>query len=481
MEQKKVINGFIWRFLERCGAQGVTFLVSIILARILGPEYYGVIAIITVFTSILQCFVDYGLGLALVQKKDADDLDFSSVFYFNTLFCVVLYFLLFAAAPYIAAFYENDELTSLTRVLGLTIVISGVKNIQQSYVSRHMMFKKFFFSTLGGTIAAAVVGIAMAMNGFGAWALVFQHLVNTLVDTVILWFTVKWRPKRMFSWERLKCLFSYGWKLLASSLLDTIANDVRQLIIGKIYTEEDLAFYNKGKQFPNIIMTNINTAINSVLFPAMSSVQDDVSSVKRMTRQSISISTFIMAPMLVGLGVCAGPIVNVVLTDKWASCVFFMRIFCFSFALYPMHIANLNAIKAMGRSDIFLKLEIAKKVVGIIAILATMFISVEAMAYSVLATAIIGLIINAWPNKKLLNYSLGEQLKDVLPSFLMSGAMGLCVYSILWLKLSDWLTLLIQIPLGVLLYFGFAKIFRSESLSLCLKTAKAYFSKETGK
>ena len=215
----KTITNMIWRFAERCGAQGVSFIVSIVLARILIPEDYGMISLVTVFTTIMQVFVDGGLGNALIQKKDADDLDFSSVFYCNLVVCSILYLVISFAAPYIAAFYKLNNLTPIVRVLGLTIVISGVKGVQQAYVSKKLIFKRFFFATLGGTVGAAVLGIFLACNGFGVWALVAQQIFNTLVDTIILWFTVKWRPKKMFSWNRLKNLYSYGWKLLASNLI----------------------------------------------------------------------------------------------------------------------------------------------------------------------------------------------------------------------------------------------------------------------
>lgn len=470
--KRSVLTSFIWRFAERCGAQGVTFVVSIVLARLLDPAVYGTIALVTVFTTLLQVFIDSGMGNALIQKKDADDLDFSSVFFFNIAICVVLYIGLFFAAPLIARFYKMPELTPVVRVIGLMLIISGVKNVQQAYVSRHLMFKRFFFATLGGTIGAAVVGIGMAWAGFGVWALVCQTLFNALVDTIILWITVKWRPKWMFSWQRLKGLFSYGWKLLVSALLDTLYNDLRSLIIGKLYTTDDLAFYNKGKQFPNLIVTNVNTSIDSVLLPTMAARQDDRERVRNMTRRSIKVSTYIMVPFMAGLAACAEPIVRILLTDKWLPCVPFLRIFCVTFAFYPIHTANLNAIKAMGRSDLFLRLEILKKVIGLAAILITMWISVEAMAYSLLVTSVLSQIINSWPNRKLLNYSYLDQLRDVLPSICLAVFMGACVFSLQYLPLRTWLILLIQVPLGACIYIVGSKLFHLESFAYILATAK---------
>ncbi|MGN0171109.1 MAG: lipopolysaccharide biosynthesis protein [Lachnospiraceae bacterium] len=468
MNKNGVITNFIWRFAERCGAQFVTFIVSIVLARLLMPEDYGTIALVTVFSNIMQVFVDSGLGTALIQKKDADDIDFSSVFYFNFAICIVLYLIMFFAAPIIASFYNIPELTSIVRVISLTIIISGVKGVQQSYVSRNMMFKRFFYATLGGTIFSAIVGIAMAYLGFGVWAIVAQQLSNTAIDTLILWITVKWRPKLMFSWNQLKGLLGFGWKMLCSALLDTIYNNLRSLLIGKVYSSADLAYYNEGKKFPNLIVTNINSSINSVLLPAMSNEQDDKGRVKNMTRRSIMVSCYIMAPLMIGLACCARNVVIVVLTAKWLPCVFFLQIFCITYMFYPIHTANLNAIKAMGRSDLFLKLEIWKKVIGMILLLATMFISVKAMAYSLLISTLTSMVINAWPNKKLLGYSFLEQMKDILPSIILAIGMGGAVYLIGFLSFPILPLLLIQVICGGIFYIVGSAVFKLEPFTYLL-------------
>ena len=474
---KSVITNFIWRFAERSGAQLVTFVVSIVLARLLMPEDYGTIALVTVFTTIMQVFVDSGLGTALIQKKDADDLDFSSVFYFNFVVCIVLYLVMFFAAPFIASFYNMPELTPVVRVISLTIVISGINGVQQSFVSRNMLFKRFFYATLGGTIFSAFLGIAMAYAGFGVWAIVAQQLSNTAIDTLILWITVKWRPKLMFSWNRLKGLLSFGWKMLCSALLDTVYNNLRSLLIGKVYSSADLAYYNEGKKFPNLIVTNINTSIDSVLLPAMSKEQDDKDRVKNMTRRSIMVSCYIMAPLMIGLACCASNIVVVVLTEKWLLCVFFLQVFCINYMFYPIHTANLNAIKAMGRSDLFLKLEIWKKVIGMILLLATLFISVKAMAYSLLISTLTSMIINSWPNKKLLDYSILEQMKDILPSILLAVGMGAVVYFIGLLNLPTLPLLLIQVVCGGLIYVAGSAIFKLEPFTYLLGIIKPIFQK----
>lgn len=471
---KKVFDNFLWRFFERCGAQGVTFIVSLVLARILDPAVYGTLALVSVFTAILQVFIDSGLGSALVQKKDADDLDFSSVFYFNVTAAVVLYAALFFAAPLIARFYEHPELTPVIRVMGLSLLIGGVKNIQQSYVSRTMQFKRFFFATLGGTIGAAVVGIWMASRGYGVWALVMQNLFNTTVDTIILWLTVRWRPKRMFSFRRLKGLFSYGWKLLASGLIDTVYGRLRELVIGKVYTTSDLAFYNKGIDWPNVFVTNINSSIDSVLLPTMSAAQDDRSVVRDMTRRAIKTSTYCIMPIMVGLAVCGEPLTRIILTEKWLPSVPFMRIFCFTYAFYPIHTANLNAIKALGRSDTFLILEIVKKVIGLTVLFLTMYRGVMVMAYSLLFTSVLSQIVNTWPNRKLLNYSYPQQLRDILPAMLLAVSMGAVVYCVQFLGLGDWLTLLIQVPLGIVIYIGGSMLLKLDSFQFVLSIVRSY-------
>lgn len=370
---------------------------------------------------------------------------------------------MFMAAPIIANFYKDVSLTPIIRVISLTIVISGVKGIQQSYVSRNMLFKRFFYATLGGTVFSAFLGIGLAYSGFGVWAIVAQQLSNTAIDTLILWLTVKWRPKKMFSWKRLKGLLSFGWKMLASALLDTLYGNIRSLIIGKMYSSADLAYYNQGDKFPYVIANNINTSIDSVLLPTMADVQDDAGRVKAMTRRAIKTSTYIMAPLMMGLAFCAEPIVRLVLTDKWLPCVPFLRIFCITYMFYPIHTANLNAIKAMGRSDLFLKLEIAKKIVGMTLLLSTMWFGVMAMAYSLLVSSVTSQIINSWPNRKLLNYRYLDQLRDILPGIALAIFMGCCVNLVGLLHLSNAATLLIQIPMGAAIYIGASAALHLES------------------
>ena len=477
MNSKKVLVNLIWRFLERSGAQIVSFIVSIILARLLSPEHYGTIALVTVFISILQTFVDSGFANALIQKKDADDVDFSSVFYFNISSCVILYAVMFLSAPFIAGFYKIPELTAIVRVISLKLVLAGVKNVQQAYVSRNMMFKKFFYATIAGTIGAAAIGIVMAYMGFGVWALVAQQLFNVFASTVVLWVMVKWRPKKVFSFQRLKGLISYGWKLLAVSLMNNIYNEGRQLVIGKFYSPADLALYNKGRQFPDLFVKNINTSIESVLFPALSKVQDNPQSVKLMTRRAIRVSSYIMAPFMIGLALVSKPLITLLLTEKWIECVPFMQVFCLAFLIRPVSSANLNAMKAMGRSDLFLKIDIIKIVVGIVLLIATISYGPLAVAYGFLASGIIGMFVNVKPNKELLKYGYIEQIKDLLNPIVPILSMIATVLLAGRIKFSPFIALSVQIPVGMITYIAVSALTKNESFRYVLALLKSLMQK----
>ena len=471
-KKQSVITNFIWRFMERGGTYVMNFIVSVVLARLLDPSLYGTVALVTAITTILQVFVDSGMANSLIQKKDTDDLDYSSVFYFNLAFCLLLYAGLFFCAPWISRLYRIPELTPIVRVLGLTIVVSGVKNVQQAYVAKTMQFRRFFFATLGGTVFSAVVGITLAYLGYGVWALVFQQLLNVTVNTAILWLTVGWKPKRMFSWKRLGGLISYGWKLLISQLLDTAYLKLYQFIIGLRYSTADLAFYNRGDQFPNLIMENTSASLDSVLLPVLSSEQDDRVRVREMTRRAVKVSTFVLMPLMAGLAACAEPLVRFLLTEKWLPCVPYMQLFCLNYAFWPVHTANLNAIKAVGRSDIFLKLEIIKKVLETGILLVTMRYGVMAITLGLLASGFASIVINAWPNRRLLELPLSRQLLDVLPALLLSLGMAAAIWPVTLLGLPDAVRLLIMVPAGVLIYVGVSALLKLDSFTYVLEIAK---------
>lgn len=477
--KSKAISGILWKLAERTGAQAITFLLSIILARLLSPNDYGVIAILLVFITIADVFVNAGFGSALIQKKDADNMDFSSVFYFSIAFSVLVYAVIYLAAPVIASFYNMPVLKPTMQVLALRIPIAAINSVQQAYVSRNMQFKKFFYSTVSGTAASAVVGIAMAYSGYGVWALVGQYLSNAIVNTFVMFFVINWRPQLIFSLQRLKSLFSYGWKLLLSGVLDTGYQSLNSLLIGKFYTPIDLAFFDTGKKFPMVIVNNINISISSVLFPALASEQDESEKVKAHTRKAIQISSYIMWPMMLGMAACADNIVSLVLTDKWLPAVPYMQIACITYGLWPIHTANLQAINAMGHSDIFLKLEIIKKVVGITALLISINYGVLAIALSGIITGIISTFINAYPNSYLLKYLYKEQIKDILPSFLCAFVMAAVVNFINNFISSICLRLFFQVLIGSMSYILLSKIFKINSFIYLLVLCKEKIKKVT--
>lgn len=475
--KKKTLLGLFWTFAQRIGTQLVSFLVQIILARMLATEEYGIIAIVLVFVNICNVFVERGFGRALIQKLDADELDFSSIFWAGLVLTTVLYGILFAAAPTIARVYDMEILTPILRVMGLRLIISAVNTVQRAKVSREMQFRKFFLSSLGGVLVSAAVGIAMAYMGFGVWTLVAQNLINIVMDTLILLFTVQWRPRLQFSFRRLKGLFGFGWKVMASALLDTVYEEFRTLYVGAIHTANDLSFFDRGKQFPYLIIDNVNTGITSVLFPAIASQQKDPETVRNMTRRAMRLSAYILSPMLFGLAAVAEPLVELLLTEKWLPCVPFLQILCINCVLTPLHTANTQAILAMGRSDIALKLNIAKKGFGFLTVLLLTPVSVMAMAWGGVATGFFSLLLNILPNGRILGYGYGQQLRDVLPAWALSGAMFLLVRLVRLLGLPLLPELVVMILVGVGSFVLLSAIFRVESFRYLLNMLKPILNK----
>jgi len=428
VNKSKIVSSFFWKFLERGGTQGIQFVVQIVPARLLFPQDYGLIALVAVFISFANIFVVSGFNTALIQKKEADEVDFSSVFYLSLSLAALIYFVLFVTAPVIAGFFREPQLIIVLRVLSLTLFFGAINSVQNTYLAKNMMFKKQFFSSVGGILVSGIVGVAMALIGCGVWALVIQQLVNQFIITIILWFTVKWRPRLIFSLKRTKILFAFGWKLLVSSLLDATDKNIRTLSIGRYYSSDMLGYYNRGQHIPTLISNNLNTSIQSVMFPAFASHQDDRKRIKHMMKRAIRVSSFIMFPMMVGLAVISEQLVEILLTNKWMSVVPFLQISCAAEALTHIHVINLQAINALGRSDTFLRLEIAKTAIGITVLFISMPYGIYAIAWGVFFSSLIATFINTYPNGALLDYSILEQCKDFIPSLLISLLMGAIVY-----------------------------------------------------
>lgn len=466
---KKITSGLVWRFGERVLAQGVTFVVSLIVSRILGPSAYGMVALLLVFINLSEVLLTAGFGNSLIQKKNSDNVDFSSVFYFNVIFSIVLYLIIFFAAPFVEDFYGKDYvgLTSALRVLAIRIPITAINNVQQSYVSKNMAFKKFFFATIGGSFSSAVVGITMALNGFGVWALVAQYLFNALVNTLVLWFTVKWRPILAFSFERLKGLISYGWKLLCANLFFSLSNNIRSILIGKFYTSSDLAYYNRGKQIPDLIADTLNTSILSVMFPALCKIQNDKEQMKALVRRAVKTLSYFLAPILFGIALLSEKLVVLVLSDEWIGAVPFIKIFCISGMLQPIMKPCQQVTKALGKSGIFLILEIIKCTITILFLLITLKFGVIYIALGYICSSIIGMLIDIYIGGRMINYKFFEQFFDVIKPVFVSTIMYILLSFIDCIKISPIFIILLQIIGGIIFYL-LASIFTKDETYLFL-------------
>ena len=468
----KVFSSLLWKLMERGGAYGIQFIVMIILARLLLPEDFGLIVLVTTFITIAGIFVQVGFSTALIQKKYADEEDYSSVFYLSLFAASILYILIFFISPYIASFYEEPKLISVLRVLSIMLFLGAITSIQNVLISRTMQFKKLFFSSLWAVVISGSIGITLAYLNFGVWALVVQSLTSQLIVTVILWFTVDWRPRLLFSVRKILELLPFSWKLLVSGLIATLSINLQSLIVGKVFSQAMLGFYNRGEQLPKLFVTNIDGAIQSVMFPTLASYQDNKRKMKDIVRRSIVTSSFIIFPLMVGLAVIAEPLIIVLFTEKWLPAVPFVQIFCASYALWPIHTVNLQAINALGRSDIFLTLEIIKSIFGLIILGISIQFGIYMIAFGVFVSGIIASFINSYPNLKLLNYSFGEQLKDIIPSLLLALIMGIVIYPIHWFGMPDIVTIIIQITTGIIVYVALAKLSNLECFTYLIQTIK---------
>lgn len=467
-----VFKSLFWKFLERFGTQLVSFVVSIILARLLLPEQYGAIALIMIFINVCNVIIDGGLNTALIQKKNADNIDFSTILYSSILISGILYTLLFFLAPYIAEFYDQLILTTIIRVLGINLFFFAVNSIQRAYVSKHMLFNKLFYSSFISVIISGFIGILLAYKDFGIWALVAQSLSCTIVTCLVMWFTIKWRPVLLFSFDRFSQLFSYGWKIFMANFITVIFVEIRKLFIGKLYTPSNLAYYEKGEQFPSLIMNNIFTSIQSILLPTLSEVQDDKARVKAIMRRSTKMSCFVIYPLMIGMIVTAEPLVNILLGEKWQGVIPFIQIMCVANFFRPITISNWEAIKALGYSGITLKLEVLKKVVDIIILLVSINLGVKAIACGMVLFNFLCIFINLAPNIKLLNYKIHEQILDAVPTLIISIIMGVIIFLLRYTDLGNIWLLGGQIFVGVTSYTLLCHIFKEESYTYLLNLIK---------
>lgn len=474
MKKNSITQGLFFIYFEKFFSQLVSLVVTIVLSRILMPKDYGVVAIITIFLNIADVFVTAGFGNALIQKKHVDDKDYSTILSFSLCISLFLYVIFYLGAPYIAAYYIMPDLNPLFRVLALRLPLASIASIQQAYISRNMLFHKQFLSTLAGSIISAILGIIMAVKGFGAWALVAQYLCGSIISLIVLQCLISLKYKIGFTKERFSSLFSFGWKVLLTVLINRIYNEIRSLVIGKMFTPADLAFYTKGQFFPNLLMSNIDSSLTRVLFPVISRQQDDLLQVRSLVSNTVSISTYLIIPLLTFLGIIADKLVLLVLTEKWLPCVPYLQIFCVYYMFIPINSAKYQAITAIGRSDVSLKCEIIQKFFGVIILLYTIFISrtIFAIVFGNIAFMIVALIITSIVCKKYINLSYLQQVKDIMHSIII----GVLVYAILYIVsdicVNNYIDLLIQSITFIAIFiiasklFGFVEYVKLEHLFL---------------
>lgn len=460
--KSKTFSGFIWKFVERFFVQGVAFIVSLVLARILTPEDYGLVAMVTVFINIASVIVANGFNAALIQSKTVDEKDFSTLFFISLFFSFILYWILYFIAPFIAKFYGYSELVSIIRVLGFSLPIASVSSIQNAYIGRMLDFRKNFIASLISSILSGFIGVYFALKGRGVWALVIQNLFNSFVICVVQFFIVPWRPKLCFSLKQSTPLLKFGASSLGSDLLNTIFNQINAFVIGKWYTPEQLAYYNKGGSFPGLIHNNVSVIAASVMFPVFSKRADDIQNLKMMLKKAIALFTYVLTPLYMGIIAVSKNLVVVLLTEKWLPAVPYVCIIGFVSVLGTISPLDVIVLKSIGRSDIVLRLELIKKPIWLLLLIFALFVNTYAIACVLVVTTIIETFINGIVINKYLGYSLGEKLFDWGKAMLPSIIMFLIVYLMNFIPINTTILLLMQIFVGVAFYILYSVITKNE-------------------
>lgn len=475
--KKRSLTSFVWRMGEGVIAEGMTFIVGMILARLLMPEDFGLVALAGLVLAIVNVFADCGLGQALIQKKTADELDTNTVFFAGLALSSLLYVCVFFLSPFFAKIFHQPSISSLIRVSALILFLSSYNSVQTAEISRALDFKKFFYVGIISSFVSGAVGVCMALSGMGVWALIAQRMSYTLTKTITLNRIVKWLPRFQFSIERFRSLFSYGINLMASGVIGMIFNQMKGFLIGIKYEPSDLSYYNRGESLPSILCNNINGTVNQIMLPALSKLQDNSDAMKAGLRRSISLSSFLLFPMMFGLVATSDNIITILFSEKWLCAVPFLRVISIGYCFQILSSANLMAVNAIGRSDISLKLEFIKKPIFLVLLLIGMYIGPLAIAFSVAVNSIFAMTINAWPNRKLINYSLLEQWKDLFPQFLIAIFMSVLVSLLGMLNINIYVLFLGQVVLGGAVYLGMAKLFKLEAFSYAERTIKELLRK----
>jgi len=455
----------MWSSIDRFTTQGISFVFSMLIARMLLPSDYGVIGMLAIFMSVSQCFIDSGFGTALVRKNDRTEEDFCTVFYFNIAVACICYALLFLASPYIARFYNLPLLESVTKVWGLNLIISSFAGIQNAQLTIAIDFKSRAKISVITTLFTGGIGLWLAYRGYGVWALVFQTLSSNILRTILLWAIVRWMPKLIFSWQSFKELFSFGSKLLASSLLDTVYNNIYPIVIGKFFSASSLGVYSRADSLARFPSSNITGVLQSVTFPVLSTIQDDETRLSNAYRRFLRISAFVIFPLMVGLSAVADPFIRLVLTDKWEGAIYLLQILCFALMWYPIHAINLNLLQVKGRSDYFLRLEVIKKILGVAILCVTIPLGLVAMCYGHVIFYVVCLGINTYYTKKIIDYGFLDQMKDLLHILVHSLVMYGIVLAIVYVMPTLWSQLLVGTLAGMAYYIIGAYLMKFDEMN----------------
>lgn len=472
--KKATISSLFWKLFELGGSSVITLLVQIVMARLLAPDEFGMLAIMLVFVNIGNVIVQSGLNTAIIQSPDATERDYSTVFWMSLTMSVVLYGVSFVLAPAVAAFYDAPAIVAPLRVLVLILIVNAYNAVQEAIVARSMDFRKTARATVTAGVVSGAAGIASALAGAGIWALVIQQLLFQVVKCVVLAFEIDWKPRLVFERDRAVVLFRFGWKLLASGVLDQGYQSLADLIIGKQFTKTDLGYVSQGKKYPQALGSLLDGAIQPVMLSAASRVQDDKSMVKRLARRGLKTSTFLVFPAMALFALVAQPVVLLLLGEKWLPSVWILQAYCFIYALLPIHTTNLQVLNGMGRSDLFLKLEVIKNLVGL-AILCTaafVFGTIQAIIIGYMLTGVVCTFINAFPNKRVIRYAFSEQVRDILPAFILSLIAAAIAWPVSLLGLLGIATIVLQTIVMGLAYLGIAVLFHVEELSYIVTTLK---------
>ena len=464
----KTVKGTLWSSIERFATQGVSFVVMIIMARLLTPDDYGLVAMLTIFIAISQSLVDSGFSNALIRKQDRDETDNSTVFYFNMAVGVVLYLLLFFAAPVIAGFYGQPLLVPITRIMSLSIIINGVAIIQRTILTGSLDFKTQAKASFSGAVLSGIIGIAMAYTGYGVWSIVAYHISSIVTSSIILWILSSWRPRLVYSWKSFRQLFGFGSKLALSGIIDTVYNNAYLLVIGKVFNAADLGYYTRASQFAQFPSSNITGILQRVTYPVLCTMQDEDERLRNVYRRFLRLSAFVVFPLMIGLAAVAQPLVLLLLKEQWAFSAVLLQLICFSMMWYPIHAINLNLLQVKGRSDLFLRLEIIKKCVGVAILCITVPFGLVAMCVGSICSSLICLIINTHYTGILINVGFLTQMRDLIPTLLYSLSMGAVVFAVVSIFSSLWMQLIMGIAVGIVYFLAVTKMTRSRDLSEAL-------------